>query len=259
MKKSMFLIAAAAISCYVFAADVVKPKRGRPRGSSRPSGGIVEKSYSGNIFKIINAQNSIDARHLANVAKKIRFNTLLPIEAHAGTINNDSCPFSAADKLVSESKVGAGLLIVENENLPLTLVAPERRWAILNISRLKADAPSMEKLNARFEKMLWCSVARALGAGYSSYKPCVLTPFKSLKELDTSIYPQLCPEPINKMIDTGKAYGIHTITIASYRTACQQGWAAQPTNAVQKAIWDEVHAMPTSPIKIKPEKKKVRE
>ena len=259
MKKSVFLIAAAAISCYVFAADAVKPKRGRPRVASRPSGGIVEKTYSGNVFRIINAQNSIGAGYVANVAKKIRFNTLLPIEAHSRRINNDSCPFSAADNIVSEGKVGAGLLIVENENLPLTLVAPERRWAILNIARLKADAPSMEKLNARFEKMLWCSVARALGAGYSCYKPCVLTPFKSLNELDTSIYPQLCPEPINKMIDTGKAYGIHTITIASYRTACQQGWAAQPTNAVQKAIWDEVHAMPSAPIKIKPETKKVRE
>ena len=30
-----------------------------------------------------------------------------------------------------------------------------------------------------------------------------------------------------------------------------------PTNDVQKAIWDEIHAMPTEPIKIKPETKKV--
>ena len=41
-----------------------------------------------------------------------------------------------------------------------------------------------------------------------------------------------------------------------YRKACEEGWAPAPTNDVQKAIWDKVHAMPTEPIKIKPETKK---
>ena len=41
-----------------------------------------------------------------------------------------------------------------------------------------------------------------------------------------------------------------------YRKACEEGWAPQPTNDVQKAIWDKVHAMPTEPLKIKPETKK---
>ena len=41
-----------------------------------------------------------------------------------------------------------------------------------------------------------------------------------------------------------------------YLVAVQEGWAPQPTNDVQKAIWDKVHALPTEPIKIKPEEKK---
>ena len=37
---------------------------------------------------------------------------------------------------------------------------------------------------------------------------------------------------------------------AVYRKACMDGWAPAPTNEYQKAIWDQVHAIPTKPIKI---------
>ena len=69
--------------------------------------------------------------------------------------------------------------------------------------------------------MLWCAVARTLGAGYSSYAGCVLTPFATLAELDAVPVSRPCPEPFNKMIDTGARYGIQTITISS-PTACQR-------------------------------------
>ena len=44
--------------------------------------------------------------------------------------------------------------------------------------------------------------------------------------------------------------------LTTYRKACEEGWANPPTNDVQKAIWDKVHALPTEPLKIKPEEKK---
>ena len=47
--------------------------------------------------------------------------------------------------------------------------------------------------------------------------------------------------------------GIKRIRWLTYRDACQRGVAPEPANAEQKAIWDEVHAIPTEPIKIKPE------
>jgi len=53
-----------------------------------------------------------------------------------------------------------------------------------------------------------------------------------------------------------KDTGVTPVRYATYRIACREGWAPQPTNDVQKAIWDKVHAMPTEPIKIKPEEKK---
>ena len=48
--------------------------------------------------------------------------------------------------------------------------------------------------------------------------------------------------------------GVRPAIYDTYDRACQEGWAPAPTNDVQKAIWDEVHEMPTEPIKIKYQK-----
>ena len=231
-------------------------KRGRPRGSAAASCGIVEKPYSGNVFRIANCQDKIPLDKISPVVQQMRWTALLPIEV----VNRPTAeaPMAMAEKLVAEDNVGAGVVVVDKEDIPITLVAPERRWTIFNIAPLTADNPSLEKLQERFNKMLWCAVARTLGAGYSSYKPCVLVPFKDLASLDRNPATRPCPEPFNKMIDTGAEYGIKTISIASYRDACRKGWAPTPTNDVQKAIWDEVHAIPATPMKIEFDPKKGR-
>jgi len=56
------------------------------------------------------------------------------------------------------------------------------------------------------------------------------------------------------MVNFLKANGMSQEQRATYRHACEQGWAPAPTNDYQKAIWNEVHEMPTEPIKIKYQK-----
>ena len=56
-----------------------------------------------------------------------------------------------------------------------------------------------------------------------------------------------------------EAFCVSPAEYVPYRKAVIEGWASSPTNEYQKAVWDKVHAMPTAPIKIKPETKKVRE
>ena len=55
-----------------------------------------------------------------------------------------------------------------------------------------------------------------------------------------------------------KARGMTPTRIASYKKACQEGWAPAPTNDVQKAIWEKVHAVPATPMKIEFDPKKGR-
>ena len=55
-----------------------------------------------------------------------------------------------------------------------------------------------------------------------------------------------------------RAYGVTPGNIETYETACCQGWAPTPTNDLQKAIWDKVHAIPATPMKIEFDPKKGR-
>ena len=61
---------------------------------------------------------------------------------------------------------------------------------------------------------------------------------------------------VQRFWDYMKPLGVLPAQRATYLKACEEGWAPAPTNDVQKAIWEKVHAMPTEPLKIKPETKK---
>lgn len=258
MKKLMLACAVLMAASSVFAdAATDKPKRRRPVG--KPSGGIVEKPYSGNVLRVLNTQKDISAEEMAKLTESMRWTSLIPVEVVNGEVAPDACPMEAAAKLVAEQKVGAGVVIVDNAKLPIILSSADAKWAILNMAPLKADAPDANKLTERFTKVYWCAMARSLGVGNSGYQGCVLAPFTTVKELDRIGVRQPCPEPFNKMIDAAAAYGIRTLSIASYRTACEQGWAQKPDTPVRQSIWDEVHKLPTEPIVIKPEVKPVQE
>lgn len=255
MKKVLvFILATMAVAGSVLAEQ--KTVRRRPNRLSKPSGGIIEKHQESKVFRVLNTTTVLPEDKVAALTRDIRYAALLPIEVQAGT-KIEGCPFEAANKLVNEQNVAAGVLVVDDAKLPITLVAPDRKWSILNIAAIKADAPSAEKLFERFTKVYWGAIARTLGAGNSSYPGCVLVPFTTMAQLDAIKVLRPCPEPFNKMIDTGNALGMKTLTIATYRTACKQGWAPDPDTPERKAIWDEIHQLPTEPIKILPEKNKV--
>jgi len=257
MKKALLCLTALCAAVSVLADLADRPQHGRPKGLSKPSGGIVEKPYGGNVLRVQNMQGAIPADKIAALTQKVRWTTLLPVEVTTGEIKSD-CLIDAANALVSSETVGAGVLLVEDKKMPIVLASPDSRWAVLNVAALSSDGPTPEKLFERFTKVYWCAVARALGVGNSCSLGCVMIPFTNLSELDRIGVLQPSPEPFNKMIDSAAAYGIRTLSIASYRDACRQGWAPAPTNDVQRAIWDEVHAMPTNPMKIEFDPKKGR-
>lgn len=254
MKKIFLMSVALAVAVSSIAEQKHVRRRTRP---SRPSGGIVERPQDGKVFRVCNTVSAIPADQIEKLTRAIRHSAILPIEAVSGG-KADGSPFAEADRLLSEKDVAAGMLVVDDPKLPITVIAPDRRWSILNIAPLKADSPTSEKLFERFTKVYWGAIARTLGAGNSSYPGCVLVPFSNVRELDAIKALRPCPEPFNKMLETGVAYGMKKLSIASYRTACEQGWASAPTNDVQKAIWNEVHSVPKNPMKIEFDPKKGR-
>lgn len=255
MKRLIITLVTTVLAASVLASDAAKPRRTRPKGLSRPSGGIVEKTHEGDVLRVVNAQNVVPDATIAKTTQQIRWTSLLPVECERFNGKADS-PIALAASIPQHEKIGAGVLLTEDPNLPIILSSPDGKWAILNVASLKADAADLPKTESRFTRLYWNAIARCLGVGNSGYKGCVLMPFTSIEDIDRMGVLQPCPEPFNKMIDAASAYGIKTITIASYRTACEQGWAPPPANDVQKAIKAEVNAEkergPTNALQIKP-------
>ena len=147
------------------------------------------------------------------------------------------------------------IFIIEDETLPPILVAPENKWALVNITPIaKEQRPIF--FEQRTKKELSRAFAYLCGATGSKYERSLTRGITSQSELDKNYDYELPMDIVQRFWDYMKPLGVLPAQRSTYLKACEEGWAPAPTNDVQKAIWDKVHAMPTEPLKIKPETKK---
>lgn len=161
-----------------------------------------------------------------------------------------------ASREVFRAKSEIVVFVVENENLPTMLVAPESDWAILNVTPLGKDSPDEKKFLFRVEKEVWRIFAHVCGAADSADTSCVLSPVSGLEDLDAMPSKFFCPEPQASLRRHMTHSGIEPYTRSTYLQACREGWAPAPTNDAQKAIWDKVRAIPQKPLKIEFDEKR---
>ena len=219
----------------------------------RYNGGWVFSDPTGKVVRVVNAQKIVPASTLDPMIEGFKVAmglTLFKMEA------GETGLFPAVKRGFATEKTGAVLALVDDPDAPRILCAPEESWAAVNVRALVVDNPNPETLKKRVVKEAWRSLAIALGASDTMYRPCLLSPTHSLADLDANVSMVVCPEPFPKIMDNAEALGICRVRQTSYRKACYEGWAPAPTNDYQKAIWDMVHALPTEPMKIKPEEKK---
>ena len=259
-RKLLFLVMISTLS-FTLLADAIKapPKRrGRPRRSSQETGGLVFGKAEGNYVRFVNVQDKISSAILFEVAEEVKKNLLLPVEVSATSAGKDI--FSIASKTMAMTRTGVAVVVLGAEFDTTILAAPEAGWAIVNVNALLTDNPDTPKAQNRLRKELWRALCFAAGGGFSSMKPCVVQPTKTLSELDALFYPLPSPMQHNAIIDAAKARGVQSIKINTYLGACREGWAPTPTNDIQKAIWEQVKADkergPTNPLKIPPPKRK---
>ena len=250
MKKLMVLAVVALTAVSIFAQDAAKPRRQRPQRKSAPSGGLVFKEYSGKWIKVLDAQSRISRDVLGKYIEEIKLKSSLPVCLEPAPKVDDGCPCKMAEA-AKKGGAAAVLVVIDDEKKLSMLVAPEDAWAVMNVAKLAADFPPDARLEERVHKELWRGVCMALGAGNSAFQPCLMRPIYKATDLDTIPLTVPGPEPFNKMIDAAKLLGAPTMTFATYRTACRQGWAPEPTNDVQRTIWKEIHELPSEPLKIK--------
>ena len=152
----------------------------------------------------------------------------------------------------------ATLFIIDDEKMPALLVAPENRWAFVNIATIaKEKRPAF--FEARVKKQLSRGFAYLCGAANSQFPMALTRGITKQEELDVTMDYRLPVDIFQRFRPYMEALGVTPEISVTYKKACEEGWAPTPTNEYQKAVWDKVHAMPTAPIKIKPETKKVKE
>lgn len=215
-------------------------------------GGLVTKVQKGNVVRVVNTQDDVSLDMIKSVISNINVGVGLPIEF--AEQKPGACALEDVKILMKSPKTGALLYIVKSDKLPSILSAPEDAWAILNFNSIADDFPPDEVKDARISKELNRAFANVFNAGLSVSKPCVMVPVYGKVDLDGIKVNRMGPEISSKIAGAAVYRDINPIRTTTYQRACEEGWAPVPTNDVQKSIWEKVHALPTQPIKIKPEK-----
>ena len=242
MKKCIFVSLAAILTMAAFGEAPKRkltPQQIEDR-KYRHFGGHIYQQRETKLISISNEQQALPEAALVKIAAEMQGILMLPV-----TVN-------AKDKIGLTLRVCMGC-----KETPL-VVMPDNAAATVNIAALSADKPSPEVLENRVCKELWRGLIYTLGGGNTYVQQCVMKQISSLPELDALPSRTACPDAFIRVSESAKALGIQSARRVTYRQACKEGWAPAPTNDVQQAIWDEVHAIPATPMKIEFDPKKGR-
>lgn len=256
MRKLMLSFAAAAAFAAVTEGTTPESTAGATPESGESVASIVERNTGGKLIALykttkkiyyVNAQKRVGKDVIDAARRKMQETLRTPVDFAEGTFDLKS------PKIEGE----LSLYVIDDESLPMSLVAPEGRWAFVNVAPLaKGRGEKPQFLEARVRKECARVGCMLFGGISSSYKQNLLSFVGSPEDLDKFESDNL---PVDGPMRCSRyllGMGVKPYRKVSYRKACEEGWAPPPTNDVQKAIWDKVHAMPTEPLKIKPETKK---
>lgn len=212
------------------------------------SGGTVREAGSAKgMFVILNAQKAVLEKELHAAC------AVIDRDAHVQFAVKPGADVTVANVKGKITKAGGtvGLALVESDELPSLVTAPESGWSIVNVKALKTPSADAEVLAKRVRCEILRGFAFVVGGAYVSHGDFLMRDVKAPEDLDETRREGFGIE-VSRHIDTySHLYGITPWRQASYRKACREGWAPAPTNDYQKAIWNEIHALPSNPIKIK--------
>ena len=214
---------------------------------ARTGGKIVMPGSMKGKIVYVNAQSRAPRKWLEQNAATFGEATKLAIEVSEGKFE------FPLPKIQGE----ASLFVVDDPALPPLLSAPESHWAMVNVAPLaKGAGEKPQFFAARVQKELtrgFCLLAGAQNSGYpDALVGCITKP----EDLDRFMDCRLPIDVMNRFAPYLKGYGITPKVYSTYKKACEEGWAPEPTNDVQRTIWNQVHQIPDKPITIEYDPKK---
>ena len=196
------------------------------------AGGIVRKTEGKGRVVYANLQQTVDTKDIEktmNVLGKY-------LRVRIDTLDAKAEDMADVNKYLLGNDTKAVVFVVDNATDPAILVAPEDKWAKVNIGRFKdknvKSRTQMELLRA------FCYLCGGIGSEYNN----PLTGFiGNPAQLDDSPVAELPIDVVNRFTPYLKQLGVIPYIESTYRKACREGWAPAPTNDVQKAIWEDVN------------------
>ena len=220
------------------------------------TGGIVRETRGmKGTFVVLNAQVKVPQPVLTPVIATIE----MCMHVQSKIVHAAKAP--AFQEIQSAIKAAGGELgvVVMDNDWPTLTVMPENGYAVVDVGALSQDGPAPDILASRVRKEALRAFAFLTGAAYMARGEPLMRDIRTVKDLDAVPIERFGVETIAHVRESAPFYGLIPWRQATYKRACEEGWAPAPTNEYQKAIWDKVHEMPTAPIRILPETKKVLE
>lgn len=251
MKKLVFAVVTSVLTSAVVAAGpgsyVPTPEQAAKQANAqeilnKKVGGFVVKpgSQKGEIF-YVNCQTRVDKAWVQESVDYFAKETKFKIGLKDG----------AFDLKAPKIEGQATLFVIDDESLPAILVAPENRWAFVNVAPIaKEQRPAF--FEARVKKELTRGFAYLCGAANSQYPRALTRGIVNHADLDVNPDLRLPVDIFQRFKTYMETLGVTPAIQVTYRKACQEGWAPKPANEFQQKIWDDINKMPTNPIVIKP-------
>ena len=201
------------------------------------TGGILQTPVLGPSVLFLNTQKRVPASVVHDALASL--NTLLRL-SFSYRDKPSVTPVADAVSVLSDTNVAAVIVIGDAEGYPSLLVAPESRWALVNVAALAGSGVSAEILSERVRKETLRAFGYVMGAANSTSESCLMRFVMSPADLDAIQVRLFCPEPLNKFLAQAKKLGVTQARRTTYRKAVEEGWAPAPTNDFQRTIWNEL-------------------
>ena len=245
MKRTILTVATASLVATGFCNEIDKDKAALLL--QRTGGFVIKLDSAKGKVAVFNAQQAYDASVVRDAASMIgdEFHYVVEVIDNSGAATT-----SNASAILARSGAGAGVFLVNGEaEAPAIVAAPDNNWAMVNVS-------AFGKNDALLKKQVLRAFAMGAGGHLSQTPISLMGPFRNPKQIAAIPTNKLPVDTIGKVIRNLKECGVEQYMRATYLKACREGWAPQPTNEIQRAIWNKVHTIPDKPITIEYDPKK---
>lgn len=204
---------------------------------------------------LVNSQNKLTDEILAS-----RTPFLEPVLCGPLHVEQAKLPFSveSAQSQMKEHGANVAFFIIDDPKQPMSLTCLEQAWGMVNFAKIKDGEPDEKVMKRRYAAELNRVIRSLLSVGGCG--PSQMPTFVSRarvkgipqcgKDLDQIKRYSISMNEGLAIHNNMASYGIQAAEICPYEDAVSGGWAPAPTNDIQKAIWEKVHAIPKNPMKI---------